>query len=152
MNQILHTDNAVLAEVVLNDLVVGQSNSLLVDFTVTAFVDELSDRFEVGVSVGDIWVDDGQHFLRGLRELDKDTIVDLEESEKLEDLSWLGGNLVDTLDSDNKDKLGLLIDVEGTVLSAQASESNLLSLCVTVFLHIRFGALKDDTSLLLVGL
>jgi hypothetical protein len=34
--------------------------------------------------------------LSSLGELDEDTVVDLEEAEKLKDLAWLGSNLVDT--------------------------------------------------------
>lgn len=96
VDKILHTDNAVLAEVLLDDLVVGESNALLVDLTVTALVDELADGIEVGVTVGDVGVDDGQHLRGSLGELDEDTVVDLEETEKLEDLAGLRSDLVDT--------------------------------------------------------
>ena len=96
VNQVFHADHAVLAEVILNQLVVGEGNALLVDLAIASLVDQLSNRLEVGVAVGDVWVDDGEHFLGGLSELDEDAIVDLKETEELEDLSWLGGNLVDT--------------------------------------------------------
>jgi hypothetical protein len=43
MNQILHTDDAKFAEVVLNQLVVGERNTLLIDLAIAAFVDELTD-------------------------------------------------------------------------------------------------------------
>jgi len=66
VDQILHADNAVLAEVVLNQLVVGERNALLVDLAVATLVDELADGLEVGVAVGDVRVDDGQHLLGGL--------------------------------------------------------------------------------------
>jgi len=152
VNQIFHADNTVLAKVVLNKLVVGKSNSLLVDLAVSSLVDELSDRLEVGVAIGNVWVDDGQHLLCSLGQADENTIVDLEESEKLEDLSWLGGNLVDTLDSDHEDELRLLLNVEGSTLSAQSSKSDLLTLCITVFLDILLSSFEDYASLLLVGL
>lgn len=96
VDQILDTDEAVLAEHILDDLVVGQGNALLVDLAISTLVDELAHRLQVGIAVGNVGVDDGQHFLRGLGQLDEDTIVDLEETEELEDLAWLGGNLVDT--------------------------------------------------------
>ena len=97
VNQVFHADNAVLAEVLLNDLVVGKSNALLVDLSVATLVDELTDSLEVGVTVGDVGVDNSQHLLGGLGETDEDTVVDLEQTEKLQDLTGLGSDLVDTV-------------------------------------------------------
>jgi hypothetical protein len=99
VDQILHADNAVLAEGLLNDLVVGKRDTLLVDLSVTTLVDELTDTFEVGVTVSDVGVDDGQHLLGGLGETDEGTVVDLDQTEKLQDLARLRSNLVDTADS-----------------------------------------------------
>ena len=97
VDQILHADNAVLAEVLLDDLVVGQGNALLVDLAVATLVDKLTDGLEVGVSVGNEGVDNGQHLGGGLGETQENTVVDLEETEELENLARLGGNLVDTV-------------------------------------------------------
>ena len=46
--------------------------------------------------VGDVWFDETKHLLGSLGDPDKDTVVDLEQSEELEDLSGLGGDLGDT--------------------------------------------------------
>lgn len=97
VDQVFHADNAVLAEVLLNDLVVGKSNALLVDLSVATLVDELTDGLEVGVTVGDVGVDNSQHLLGGLGETDEDTVVDLEQTEELQDLAGLGSDLVDTV-------------------------------------------------------
>lgn len=97
VDQVLHTDNAVLAEVFLDDLVVGEGNTLLVDLAVTALVEELADGLQVGVTVGDVGVDDGQHLLGGLGQADEGTAVDLEQTEQLQDLAGLGSDLVDTV-------------------------------------------------------
>ena len=96
VNQVLHADNAVLAKAVLDELVVGKSNTLLIDLSISALVDELSHGLEVGVAVGNIRVDDRQHLLGSLGQLDENTIIDLEESKKLKDFSRFGSNLVDT--------------------------------------------------------
>jgi len=152
VDQILHADNAELAQVVFDQLVVGQGNSLLVDLSISSLVDELADGLEVGVAVGDVWVDDSQHLLSGLGQADENTVVDLEESKELEDLSGLGCDLVDTLDSDNKDKFLLLLDVEAAALSGDPSESDLLPFLVTVLLDVLLGSLEDHASLLLIGL
>ena len=96
VNQVLHTNNTVLAQVGLDDRVVGESNALLVDLSVSTLVDKLTDRLQVGVPVGNPWLDNLQHLERGLGHADKDSVVDLEESEELEDLSGLWCDLVDT--------------------------------------------------------
>lgn len=97
VDQVLHADNAVLAEVLLDDLVVGEGDTLLVDLAVTALVEKLADGLQVGVTVGDVGVDDSQHLLGGLGQADEGTAVDLEQTEQLQDLAGLGGDLVDTV-------------------------------------------------------
>lgn len=96
VDEILKADDAVLAEVLLNDGVVGKSNTLLVDLSVSSLVDKLLDGLQVGVTVSDPGLDDLEHLSGSLGDLDEDTVVDLEETEKLEDLAGLRGHLVDT--------------------------------------------------------
>lgn len=169
VNQVLHTDNAVLAQVGLDDRVVGESNALLVDLSVSTLVDELTNRLQVGVSVGNPWLDNLQHLEGGLGHADKDTVVNLEESEELEDLSGLWCDLVDTalllaqdqtrrldvslpLDTDNEDQFLLSGDVERTILLGQTLKADLLTLLVTVLFHVLLRTLEDDAALLLLGL
>lgn len=97
VDQILHTDDAVLAEVLLDDLVVGEGNTLLVNLTVTALVQKLTDGLQVGVTVGNVGVDNSQHLLGSLGQADEGTAVDLQQTEQLEDLAGLGSDLVDTM-------------------------------------------------------
>jgi hypothetical protein len=96
VDQVFHAHDAVFAQSVLDQLVVGESNALLVDLSIATLVDELTDGLEVGIAVSDIRVDNGQHLLGGLGQFDEDTTVDLQEAEQLEDLARLRGNLVDT--------------------------------------------------------
>jgi hypothetical protein len=96
VDQVLHADNAVLAQVGLDDRVVGESNALFVDLSVSTLVDELTNRLQVGVSVGNPWLDNLEHLEGGLGHTDKDTVVDLQEAEELKDLSGLWCDLVDT--------------------------------------------------------
>ena len=96
VDQILHADNAVLAQVGLDDRVVGEGNALLIDLSVSTLVDEFTNRLEVGVSVGNPRLDDLEHLEGGLGHADKDTVVDLEKAEELEDLSGFWCDLVDT--------------------------------------------------------
>lgn len=102
VDDILHADDAILAEVLLDDGVVGEWDALRVavaaelDFSVSTLVDELAHGLQVGVSVGDVGFDDLQHLHGSLGQADEDTIVDLEQTEQLEGLALLGVNLVDT--------------------------------------------------------
>jgi len=152
VDEVLHADNAVLAEVILDQLVIGEGNALLVDLAVSALVDELANRLQVWVAVGNVGVDNRQHLLCSFGKLDEDAVVDLKETEELEDLARLRRDLVDTLDADDEGKLGLLLDIEGTVLAAQAVETNLLTLGIAVLLDVSLSALEDSLALLLVGL
>ena len=99
VDQILHAHQAIFAQVILDKLVVGKSNALFVNLAIATLVDELADGLEIGVAVGNVRVDDGQHLLSGLGQSDEDTAVDLDESEELQNLAWLGSNLVDTIHS-----------------------------------------------------
>jgi len=116
VDQILHTNDAVLAEIGLDDGIVGESNALLVDLSISTLVDELTDRLQVWVTIGDPWLNNLQHLESSLGHADKDTIVDLEKTEELEDFAGLWCDLVDTLDTDNEDQLILSWNVEGTLL------------------------------------
>jgi hypothetical protein len=64
----------------------------------------------------------------------------------------LSTNVDSPLDSENEDKLGLLINEEAALLLAHTGKSDLLTLGITVLLDVRLSTLEDDTSLLLVGL
>ena len=152
VDQIFHTDDTVLAEAGLDDGVVGKSNTLLVDLSVTTLVDELTDGLEVGVTIGDPWLNDLKHLEGSLGHANEDTVVDLKKTEELEDLAGLWCDLVDTLDTDNEDQLGLSWDVERTRLLGDTSKTDLLTLLITVLLDVLLSTLEDDTTLLLVGL
>lgn len=61
MDQILHADDTILAEVVLDELVVGERDALLVDLAVSALVHKLAHSLQVRVAVGDPRFDNFQH-------------------------------------------------------------------------------------------
>lgn len=97
MDQVLHAHDAVFPQVVLDDLVVGEGNALLVDLAVAALVDEGADGLEVRVAVGDVGLNDLEHLGGGFGEADEDAVVDLEEAQELEDLAGFGRDFVDTV-------------------------------------------------------
>jgi len=152
VDQVFHADDTEFAQVVFDQLVVSEWNALLVDLAIAALVDELTDGLEIRVAVGDVRVDDGEHFLCGFGQADEDAVIDLQETEELEDLAWFWCDLGDTLDTDDEDQFWLLFDVEGSLLPAQTSQSDLLALGIAVLLDVGLGLLEDDTTLLLVCL
>jgi len=123
-----------------------------IHLAIAALVDELADGLEVGVSVGNVRLNNLQHLNGGLGEADEDTIVDLEKTEKLEGLALLGVDLVDTLDTDNEGELGLSGNVERAVGLGGTAETDGLTLSVAVLLDVALGTLEDGLTLLLVGL
>lgn len=56
------------------------------------------------------------------------------------------------LDTDNKDQLGLVVNVEVALLAGSAGQADLLTLSIAVLLDVGLSALEDDATLLLVGL
>jgi hypothetical protein len=99
MNEILHAENAKLAQVLLNDGVVSQGDALAVDLAITALVDELLDALQVGVAIGNPRLDNLDHLSGGLGDANEDAIVDLEQTEQLQDLARLRRDLVDTFET-----------------------------------------------------
>lgn len=113
MDQVLNAENVVFAKVLLDDLVVGEGNTLLVDLAVSALVDQFTDGLEVGLTseaslasvpkivanrlpVCDVGLNKSEHLLGSAGGLDEHTIVDLEEAEELQDFSGFWCDLVDT--------------------------------------------------------
>ena len=172
MDQIFHTDNAEFSKIIFNDLIVGKWDSLLVDLSVSTLVDELTDGFDGGISIGNPGLYNFEHLASRFSHADENAVVDLEQTEELKDLARLRCDFVDTrnrgirvflvaswsqlfclpLDTHNEDKLGFRRDIVGSFLLAQAMKSNFLTLCVTVLLNVALGALEDDTTLLLSSL
>lgn len=155
VDQILHTDDTKLTKALLNDLIVSQGNTLTVNLTMTTLVDELTDRLQVGLTIGNVGLDELEHLLGGIGELDKGSVVDLTETEELHNLAGLGAKLVDTLDTDDKGELGLLGDVVGTRVAGNTLKTDLLLLSGAVLLDVGLGALEDLGTLgegLLAGL
>jgi len=152
VDNIFHTDDSVLSEGSLNDRVVVDGDSLTVDLGVSTLVDKLTGGLQVGVTPGNVWGDPLEHLEGSLVELNESSGVDLGETEQLEDLSWLGGKLVDTLDTDNESKSGLSWDVEGVVGLGGTTETDLVSLLSTVLLDVLLSRLEDNLTLGLVVL
>lgn len=152
VDQILNGDDTELTKSSLDDGVLRQWDSLLVDLTVTSLVDQLLDGRKGWVTVSNVWLNKLQELGGSLGELDKDTSVDLQQSQQLQNLSWLWSNLVDTLDSDNKDELWLSLNVVRTSSLSLTLSVDDSTLSFVVLLLVSSSSLKDSLTLLLVGL
>merc|ERR1719300_1678477 len=109
VDQVLNTDDAHLAQLALDDLVGGDGSAVAIDLDKPTLVDQITDSFQVGAAVGDVRLADPEHVGGGLVHLDEDSVVDLPQSEELEDLPDLGRHLVDTTDPHDE---GPLEDVD----------------------------------------
>lgn len=147
VDKILNTDETQVTERLLNDSVIMERNTLLVDLSVSTLVDELADGLQVRSTVGDVGLDQLEHLSGSVGKTEEDTVVDLEKTEQLKNLTGLGSDVVDTLDTDNEDKLRLSGNVEVTVGLGLTTKTDLISLLGTVFADILVSTLEDDLTL-----
>ena len=99
------------------------------------------------VPVCNVGLDETEHLLSSLRDLDEDTVVDLQKTEELQDLAGLGRNLVDTPDTDDEVDLRLGRDVEVARGTGSPSQADLLTLRGQVLLDVLLSTLEDDLAL-----
>ncbi len=103
INEILNVGNAVLSKLSLNDAVISERNSAFVDFTISSLVDQVSDGLLSGVPVGNVGLNSSDHVDGGLVESHESSVVELSQSEELENFLACGVKLVDTIRKcDNK--------------------------------------------------
>lgn len=152
MDQVINGQDTVLTQMLFDDLVVGQGNSLLVDLTVTSLVDQLSGGRVGWVTVSNVWFDQLQKLSSSLGDLDENTVVDLVQSHQLQNLSLLWSHVVDTLDSNDEDHLWLTFDVESTIGLSFTLSVNDSSFSIFILLLVLSISLQDNLSLLLVSL
>jgi len=152
VHNIFDADDALVAECAFDGGVVGEWGTTLLDFAVSTLVDEVRDGLEVWVTVGDHRFDEPDHVDGCLVDLDKDSVVDLEETEELEDLLDLWRDSVDTLDSDEDGNLWLCSDVEVAGLSGVTLQLNGVTFGLSVFTCVLFSSLEDVLSLALGAL
>lgn len=143
VNQIFHTDDVVLTEGSFNDRVIRQGGALLVDLTESTLVDQFTDTLQVGGTVSDVRFNDTEHVEGGLGELEEDTIVDLTQTQELQNLTGLRAQLVNTLDTDNEDELGSFRDVERSLGAGNTLQTDFFTFSIQVFLNVAFGTLED---------
>jgi len=146
VDEILNANNSEFSQSLLDDLV-GESASASLKLAVSALVNEFADRFEVGISPGDVRVGNSQHTQRRFVQLNEGSVVDLSQSKELQDLSDSGVKSVDTPDPHNDGQLGFRGDVVVAMLTGVTSQTQFVILCLAVFLDVLLGTLEDGRAL-----
>merc|ERR1719375_2799306 len=93
MYNVLHAVDAKLAEVLRNGLVVVDRDPALVDLAIAPLVDELADSLQRRVAISDIWLHVLEHLENGLVDLEEDAVVELLQSQELQNLTRLRAEL-----------------------------------------------------------
>lgn len=101
MDQIFSTDNVELAKLILNDLITRDGYALSINFNESTFVDQFSHRLKIWVTPGNVRFTNTEHIDRGFVKFNEDSIIDLTETEQLEDFAYFRGYLVNTETSQN---------------------------------------------------
>merc|ERR1719232_1490944 len=151
VDEVLDADNAELAQLLLDDVVGGDGRPVAVHLNEPTLVDQLAHRLQVGGSSSDEGLANPQHVDGGLVQLDEDTVVDLPQPEELEGLLDLGGDLVDTTNTDDEGVLVLSLDMVAALLLGLADQTDVLALDLAVLLGVLLGPLEDVCALLLAG-
>ena len=97
VDEVFNASNTVLSEDTLNNRVVGEGNSRSIDLTVASLVDKLSNHTLAGVTIGNVGLNSSDHVHGGLVESNEHTVVELSQSEELQNLSAGRVKLVDTI-------------------------------------------------------
>ena len=97
MDEILNTGDSDLTEFTFNNAVVSEWKSSSLDFTAASFVDKLADSLSGWITVGNEWFDHLDHVPGSFVKLDENSIVQLSQSEELQDFLWLWCKLSDTM-------------------------------------------------------
>jgi len=149
VDEIFNTDDVLVSEALLDDGVISQWDTLLVDLSVSSFVDEVGDGFQGRFTVSDIWFDGTEHSHGGVVDLHEDGVVDLTKTEKLEDLLGLRSYVHDTLNTDNKEDLGSRLNVVVSLVLSLTLHADGGTFGISVFFDVLFGTFEDNTTSLL---
>lgn len=128
VDEVLDADDALLAQRLLDDGVVGERDALLVDLAVPALVDELLHRLQVRVPEHHVGLHLLEHVHRRLVDAQEDAVVDLAQAHKLQDLASLGVQVVKATQAHHEHQLRLGLHVESALRARLALQPHKVSL------------------------
>jgi len=143
VDEIFNANDAVLAQALLNNLVVVKGDTILVHFAETSLVDQLANGLDGGLTIGNVVLDHLKHDEGRFVHFQKHTVVDLAETQELKNLGGLWGHTVNTANADHEENLGFSRLVEAAEVLGLTLAQNEVFLSRTVLFHITFGALED---------
>merc|ERR1719233_1643687 len=123
MDEILHADDAELAQGALHQVVGGDGGAVASDLDKPTLVDQLAHRLEVGSSPGDVGFTDPEHVDGGLVQL--------------------GGHLVDTTNAHDKGQLGISRNIVVSLLASLTPQPDLIPLLILVLLGKLLSTLEN---------
>ena len=97
MDEVFDASNTDFTEFSFNDAVVSERKSSSLDFTAASFIDEFADSLSGWITVGNEWLNHLDHVPCGFVKLDENGVVQLSQSEELQDFLWLWSKLSDTI-------------------------------------------------------
>merc|ERR1712018_111474 len=121
----------------------GDGCPLTINLKVSTLVNELPNWLQVWYSPSDVRFANSKHIDGGLVQFDENTIVDLSEAEKLQNLADLWGDLVDTTNTHDKGQFGLGWDVEVASLLGLTGKPKFIAFTFAIFLDVLFGTFED---------
>jgi len=142
VDEILNTDDAKLAELCLDDVVTGDRGTVALGLDKSSLVNELANTLQIGGAPCDVGFANAEHVDGGFVQLDEHSIVDLTQAEQLENLFYLGRNLVNTTDSHNEGQFWVSGNIEVSFLLGISSQPDLIPFLVLIFLGIFLGSLE----------
>jgi len=155
VDHVFNANNSVVVELCLDLLVVGDLHALPVALEVTALVDESANCLERWVTICDVWLDKAEHVLHWLVDLDEDSVEDLTQAQKLQNLALLWCNLGDTTNAHNDGNFWLCLEEEVALvlcLAALCCELGVLgTVCASVVASALERLLAECLLLSLVG-
>lgn len=105
VDDILNGLDALVSQSSLDDRVVTNGQSLARHLAKASLVDNILNRLQAGVSVGDEGLDQSQHLGGGGVNTNENTVVQLSQSQQLQDLLHLGRHTNNTAHTHNEHKL-----------------------------------------------
>ena len=139
VDNVLDTMDTQVTQVLGDQSIISQGDSRSVNLQVASLVHQLSNGGQRRVSERDVRRDRSKHLGNRAVNLQENTVVKLLQSEKLQDLSGLGGHLVDTDESCHKQELRLGFNEEVPALSGLTSHADEISLTSSVLLEVLDG-------------
>ena len=132
VDQVVHAQDAELAQHLLHLLVLHQRHTLLVQLRVATLVHQHTHRLQVGVSIGDVRLHQTQHLLRGLVQTHEHSVVDLAQTQQLQRLSHLRRGLVDTANTDHDGQTTLALSEQVALSVSLSSLGDQISLHLAI--------------------